>query len=241
MKTAIVTGASSGIGLSIAKRLISLGYLVYGIGRNFSKTKNLNQFIECELDLSDPNLILQKSKILFDEIDSLDVLVHSAGIGKFGLHEELNPKELLKMIQTNFTAPVLLNQLLLRKLKKAKGIIFSISSITAKKNSALAAAYSGTKAGLTQFHESIFEESRKSGLRIVNIHPDITQTNFYEENWFSEESSDPEAFLLPEDIADIVEFSLKQRTEILIRDLTLSPQKHRIKKKTSQKSNILQS
>jgi short-subunit dehydrogenase len=229
-KIAIVTGASRGIGLEISKKLNELNYKVFGIARNFSDTKYDHPlFTKFCYDL----LLIEKYeedlKFLKNSKD-LSILVNCAGIGLFGLHEELKFSEINKMLTLNFISPILLTKLFLRDLKNNKGYIFNISSSSALQDSALASAYSASKAGLTQFGNSIFLEGRKNGLKVINIHPDITESSFYERNWFKEDSSDDEAFLKSEEIANTIEFILQQRDSTIITNITIKPQKHKIKK-----------
>ncbi|HMV40996.1 MAG TPA: SDR family NAD(P)-dependent oxidoreductase [Leptospiraceae bacterium] len=232
MKSAIVTGTSSGIGNSIAIKLLKLGYRVYGLSRTDSENLAANSdfsFIEC--DLRNSKDIKSKIESLLKTEKSIHLLIHNAGFGLIGMHEELNYKNLEELIQVNLTAPILITRLLLRELKANQGTIINISSITAKKNSPLASAYAATKAGLTQFGNSIFEEVRKYNVKVCNIHPDVTKTNFYKNLSVEEEEEDKDSYLLPETIADCVEMILNQNQGTTITDITLQPQKHKIKRK----------
>ncbi len=233
MKSAIITGTSSGIGFAIAEKVLSLGYKVYGLSRTkperLMDNKNF-QFVEC--DLRDAKIIRRK----VDEIQANDkaiyLLIHNAGFGLIGLHEELDYKKLEEIIQVNLTAPILITRLLLRQIKANQGTIIHISSVTAKKSSPLASAYSAAKAGLTQFGESLFDEVRKTGVKICNIHPDVTKTNFYNELSIKE-NPDPDSYLDPETIADAVEMILNQKNTLAVTDITLQPQKHKIERRAT--------
>lgn len=231
MKTAIVTGASSGIGLEISKKLIEMDYKVYGFGRNFSKVKTDNQnFIKETCDITDINKVCEVISRIKNEND-VYLLVNNAGVGYFGPHEELNPKKIHSMVSTNLEAPMIFSNILLRDLKKNKGTIINISSVTAKEISTYGCAYSATKAGLTHFSESLFSEVRKTGVKVVCIHPDMTKSNFYREANFSEDDSENDFYISCETIGNLVKSILLQESNIVITDVTIRPQKHRIKRK----------
>ncbi|WP_066495227.1 SDR family NAD(P)-dependent oxidoreductase [Abyssisolibacter fermentans] len=230
MNTAIVTGASSGIGLSIAVKLIDLGYKVYGIARDFSKIDYENSnFIKVCCDITDtPNLTKEIKRIRKEE--DIYILVNNAGIGYFGMHEEINPAKLSKMVATNFQAPLVITHLLLRSIKKSQGYIINISSITATKPSRFGCAYAATKAGISHFSISLYEEVRKYGVKVVTIQPDMTKTNFYDNSNFRE-GDDEESYITPDCVAKAVETILTQRDGTIITNITIQPQKHMIKRK----------
>lgn len=230
MNTAIITGASSGIGLNISNVLLNLGYKVYGFGRDFSKcTINNENFISIECDLMNTSVLLEKIKEIKKK-NSINVLINNAGIGYFGPHEELNAKKIHELITINLEVPILLTQELLRVLKKNKGYIINISSIEAKKSSVYGCAYGATKAGLTHFSNSLFDEARKYGVKIVTIHPDMTKTNFYRNANFKEDDDD-NTYITPEEVAQAVNMVLSQRDGLVLTDITLRPQLNRIKRK----------
>ncbi|WP_058485279.1 SDR family NAD(P)-dependent oxidoreductase [Defluviitalea phaphyphila] len=236
MKSAIVTGASSGIGLEITKMLIRNNYKVYGFARDFSKTnfEHIN-FIKENCDITKTNSLEEKIKNIKKMDKKIYILVNNAGVGYYGPHEEINIKNLKNMIATNLEAPIILSHLLLRDLKKNKGYIINISSVTAKKASPIGCAYSATKAGLTHFSESLFEETRKSGVKVVTIHPDMTKTNFYNNAYFREGDL-PESYITGECVAQAVKMILNQREGTILTDITIKPQKHMITKKNTIKN-----
>ncbi|MDE7324022.1 MAG: SDR family oxidoreductase [Lachnospiraceae bacterium] len=230
-KAAIVTGASSGIGYAVSKTLIALGYEIYGFGRNFKNTDwnavdNAHPIV-CDI-LNTDQLCAQIKQITAQ--NQVHVLVNNAGIGYYGLHEELNPDKIQKLVRTNLEVPMILTQQLLRPLKKNAGYIINISSVTAGQSNPHGCAYGATKAGLASFSHSLFDEARKYGVKIVTIFPDMTQTNLYRNADFRE-GDETESYLLPDDVAKAVEWVLNQRENVIVTDITLKPQIHRIKRK----------
>lgn len=232
-RAAVVTGASSGIGVCICKVLCELEYEVIGFGRDFSKETKLSLFqnfhaVEC--DLLETGKLTEQIRVIQKEYE-IHVLVNNAGVGFYGLHEELNPKKIQQLVRTNLELPMILSNLLLRSLKKHAGYMINISSVTASLVNPHGCAYGATKAGLSSFSHSLYEEARKYGVKVVNIQPDMTKTNLYRDADF-EQGEELESYLLPEEVADAVRFVLEQREGVVVTDLTLRPQLHRIKRKT---------
>jgi len=229
MKKALITGASSGIGKEICKRLLALGYEVVGVSRSIIDAEfNSPYFTSFQANLSDENSTLQLCNILKNE--SIDILVNCAGLGRFEPHEELSAKIITQMTFLNLTAPMLLTNVLLRTLKKNDGYLININSIEAIKTSKFAGVYSATKAGLKACGDSLFEETRKIGLSVTNINPDMTQSSFYDELRFDVSQKEDEK-LLASDIADAVEHILGMRKGAVVSDYTIRSLKFGICKK----------
>lgn len=232
-EAAIVTGASSGIGYAISTKLSALGYQVFGIGRNFQKVENKigNNIHPIVCDILDTDKLCACVKQITAQYP-VRILVNNAGVGYYGLHEELNPDKIRKLIRTNLEAPIILTQQLLRHLKANAGYIINISSVTAAQSNPHGCAYGATKAGLASFSRSLFDESRKYGVKSITISPDMTQTNLYRNADFRE-GDDTASYLLPDDVADAVEWILAQRDSVIVTDITLKPQHHRIQRKVN--------
>lgn len=231
----IVTGASSGIGKAVAKELSAEGYQVYGIGRNFSEEEDIchsENFHSIILDM------MQTQK-LYDCVRELAAqhpvyaLIQNAGVAYYGLHETLSPAKIHEMVTVNLEIPMTMTQLLLRDLKKTKGYVIQISSVTAKQASPHGCAYAATKAGLTSFGESLFTESRKYGVHVCTIHPDMVKTNLYRHADF-QEGEEPDTYLIPEEVAEAVRAVLAAPDTMSVTDITVRPQKHQIRRKIQQ-------
>lgn len=225
MNKTIVTGATSGIGLEICRGLIERSWFVYGIGRNFENTPESDNFCPVPLELKDTSALVKKIKEIRGGVS---LLINNAGVGYFGLHEELSPEKIHEIIAVNLEAPMIITGLMLRELKKEGGRIINISSFAAKHSSPHGAAYGASKAGLTHFSESIFDEARKYGVIVSTVHPDITATNFYDKANVTYEEGE-EFSLSPEEAAEAV-FTVIS-ADYPIRDITLMPKKHRIRYK----------
>ena len=236
MKRAIVTGCTSGIGREICLKLMEAGYFVYGIGRDFSKISeivNNSLFHACECDLKRHEQVencIKEIKALIPKDEYVELLVNNAGVGYFGPHEQLKPSKIHELVAVNLEAPMIITSMLLRDLKKCEGTIINISSVTAKKSNTHGCAYGASKAGLTSFGESLFDEVRKYGVRVVNVHPDMTKSNFYRNADFRQGDSE-DTYLEAVEVAEQVMEIITIRKGIVITDITIKPQKHQIVRK----------
>lgn len=231
---ALITGASSGIGLAIAKELIMMNISVIGIARDFSKTEfSDGRFEKIECDISDLSNF-EKILVPIEKKHEVDVLINNAGLAYFAPHEELSLKKIDEIVKVNLTSPMLACKVFLRSLKEKKGLIINISSVTAKSPSPFAAAYGAAKAGISAFSKSIFEENRKHGLKVTTVHPDIVKSGFYRNAFFAE-SDDPEAFIECETVAKAVSDIIKVDNYAVISEITILPQKKKIGRKKPQK------
>lgn len=229
-EAAIVTGASSGIGCAVSRKLCELGYEVFGLGRDFSKIQVADEgFHPILCNLLETEQLCACVKQIASQYQ-VRILVNNAGVGYYGLHEELNPRKIKELVRTNLEAPMILTQQLLRHLKKNTGYVINISSVTANESNPHGCAYGATKAGLASFSRSLFDETRKYGVKVMTISPDMTKTNLYRHADFRE-GDEIESYLLPEEVAAAVEFMISQREGMVVSDLTLKPQIHRIKRK----------
>lgn len=232
-KTAIVTGASSGIGMSITERLLQEEFKVYGIGRNFGADMtgkvSGGEFIPIAMDMLNTGKFYEQMRLLSKK-EAIGCLINNAGAAYYGPHETLNPGKIHEMVTVNLEVPMTLCQLFMRNLKANGGHIINISSLTAKQPSPHGCAYGATKAGLTGFSASLFEEVRKYGVRVSAIHPEMTKTNLYRNADFCE-GEEEDTYLTAAQVAESVMYALTAPPTMDIADITLVPQRRKIRRK----------
>ena len=226
LKTAIVTGASSGIGYAISEMLSKEGYKVYGIGRVFNG--DVSFFEErISMDIRDTETLLAK----LSTIKEVDVLVNAAGSAYYGLVEFMTPEQISEMCRTDLEAPMIITSALLPKIKDKKGYIINIASVTSTRINTHGACYGALKAGLRSFGRSLFEEARKHGVKVVTVCPDLTRGKKLYRNADFEPSDDDGCFLIPEDTAECVKNILAMRDGAAVTEIEVRPQLNRVEKK----------
>ena len=183
---ALVTGATSGIGLSVAQGLLALGHNVFATGRNSGR---LGQFREeakgmagtlhtLACDLERPEEVERLIKASTDALShKIDLLVNNAGIATFGEIEETTLEEFERLMAVNLRAPFLLSRATLPIMKKqGDGLIVNISSVAGLEAWAGSSLYSMTKFALRGLTGSLLAEGAPSGVKAVAICPGYVAT-----------------------------------------------------------------
>ncbi len=183
---ALITGASSGIGYSMAKYLSSIGYDLILVARNKEKLQLIQQELKTEVkivvaDLSNESKV--KELYVLCKSDNIDLLVNNAGVGLFGKFEETDLATELSMIDLNIKASHILTKLFLKDMKRRdSGYILNVSSSAAFQAGPLMAAYYASKAYLLRLTVAISEELRRDKSKVVIscLCPGPVDTNFNE-------------------------------------------------------------
>ncbi|RLL65515.1 oxidoreductase [Ochrobactrum soli] len=180
-KTALVTGASSGMGKSIAKRLINDGYQVYVSARSVDKMADLADLgaQPLRIDVSKDEEIVAGVETILAQTGGVDVLVNNAGFGLYGPVEEIPLDEARYQFEVNMFGAARLTQLLLPAMREKKaGTIVNITSMGGKIYTVLGAWYHATKHALEGWSDSLRLEVEPFGIRVVIIEPGLIETGF---------------------------------------------------------------
>jgi NADP-dependent 3-hydroxy acid dehydrogenase YdfG len=223
-RTILVTGASSGIGRAIARRLLQQGHHVIGVSHNSQQfTKNMPTFSVVQLDLSSLRDLPLQLKQLAKDYPDIDTIIFAAGIGQFGSLEEFSYAQIETLMTVNFTSQVFLTRALLPQLKrKSRSDLIYIGSEAALKGSRKGSIYCASKFALRGFSQALREECCKSGLRVCLINAGMVKTPFFDTLSF-EPADDETNYLRPEDIADAVDYVLNANPNIVIDEINLNP------------------
>ena len=190
MNTALITGASSGIGEVFARKLAARGRNVLLVARSEEKLITLcnelgrSNSIRAQyvaLDLSKP----ESAALLFDEAKtrglSVDMLINNAGFGSMGEFNNLDLAHELNMIDLNIKSLVeLTHRFLQPMLVRKQGAIINVASTAAFQPVPFMATYAATKAFVLSFSEALWEENRPYGIKVIALCPGVTDTNFFE-------------------------------------------------------------
>src|SRR6202521_1936764 len=192
-RSAVVTGASRGIGAAIAAALAGEGVRVVMLARNEAKlkerSKSLKGSIPIACDVTKAESVEKAAKRIASELKGApDILVNNAGIFGVSMVEETSTEFFIDTINTNLVGPFLLVRAFLGEMKKRKsGHVVTIGSVADRMIFTGNAAYSAAKFGLRAVHEVMRAELRGTGVRTSLISPAATDT----EIWNTVSVSDP--------------------------------------------------
>jgi short-subunit dehydrogenase len=189
MPTALITGASRGIGRALALGLAQRGYDLLLVARSAPQLKELAQEVQARhqrqaqvlaLDLTKADAAAELATwVAHHTPDGLAVLVNNAGYGLWGRFEQLNLEEQLNMLQLNLNLPVQLTYALLPLLRRAaKGYILNVASTAAYQAVPSLTVYAASKAFLLSFSRGLRYELKGSGISVTCLSPGATTTDF---------------------------------------------------------------
>lgn len=179
MKTALVTGASEGIGRALVKKLTSEGYSVIAVARNEIRLRELKSECGCEYETADlmsaegvakiSNLIAEKK---------FTVLINNAGLGTFGSFEKTNYDQWDKILRLNCETLTELSHAFLKTSSKGDALI-NISSGVSYMPMPISSVYSASKSYVTMLSECLWYEQRKRGVYVLALCPGATKSEFH--------------------------------------------------------------
>lgn len=182
-KVALVTGASSGIGLAAARKLVERGVRVALVARTASKLDEIVQEFGAEkaaafpLDVTDRAALQSLPERVVEKFGRLDIVINNAGVNHRGEVKDRTGDELAQILETNLIAPVLLIRAALPHLKRGACVV-NVASIAGKVTLPHEATYSSSKWGLRLFAKALNLELKEEGIRVCNVNPGPVDTGF---------------------------------------------------------------
>lgn len=227
MPTHLITGAGSGIGAVLSRRLLDRGDHVVALARDAGRARQ----IAAELpgasvlvgDLAQPGRLswaLSKQHLP----DRIDALVHVAGVVDLGDVADLAPALWEQQLAVNLIAPAELTRLLLPVLRVSQGQVVFVNSGAGLRANAGWSAYSASKHGLRALADALRAEEAQHGVRVTSIYPGRTATPM-QERVHQQEGQDYDAgrFITPDAVATTILTALDLPRDAEITDLTVRP------------------
>lgn len=230
-RSAVVTGASRGIGASIAAALTAAGARVVLLARNKTRLEeqraSLPGSTAIACDVTDPESVERAvAQIGRALAGPPDILVNNAGIFRVALVEETSADSFVETINTNLVAPFLFARAFVGGMKERKsGHVVTIGSVADRTIYSGNSAYSATKFGVRAVHEVLRAELRGSGVRATLISPAATDTEIWSSVTVTDPAGTPRStrpMLDPDDVAGAVMFALTRPADVNIDELRLS-------------------
>lgn len=194
MTTALITGASSGIGEAFAEALAQRKNDLVLVARSEDKLNKIAQQLQADFGINTEVIVQdltlpQAGKTVLDRVKQkglvIDLLINNAGFGDYGPFVDRSLSKQMEMIQLNITALVELTGLFLPEMKQRdRGGIINISSIAGFQPLPYMSVYAATKAFVLNFTEAIWAENKDSGVNILAVCPGATESQFFKEAEF---------------------------------------------------------
>lgn len=181
-KTVLITGTSSGIGKSAAKRFQAEGWNVIATMRNPVPEQELTSsgnLLLTALDVEKPDTISQAVAAGVEKFGGIDVLVNNAGQGLFGVFEATPEDKIRHLFEVNLFGMMRTTRAVLPYLREQqRGVIVNLSSSTGRFSVPLLSVYAATKYALEGFSEALSFELSYHHIRVKLIEPGVVETNF---------------------------------------------------------------
>jgi len=181
-KKVIITGGSRGIGLSVLSKIYEQGAEILTIGSNLSNLENLKKNFPSikieQLNLKNPNEVLNQFQKFIENLGGLDILINNAGITKDNLTLRMKEDEWKDVIDVNLNSVFFACQVAIKAMiKKKSGCIVNITSVVGHTGNAGQANYTASKAGVVAMTKSLAKEYAKKNIRINCVSPGFIATD----------------------------------------------------------------
>ncbi len=181
-KIVLITGASSGIGKSTAKKLIKQGYIVYATARRTERLKELEDvgLKTMFLDVTDDKSMKKVVDTIISEQGKIDILINNAGYGSLGPIQNVSIEEAKHQFEVNVFGLARLTQLVLPyMIKRRSGKIINISSVAGKVTSIINGWYSASKFAVEALSDALRLEVKPFGIEVIIIEPEGIESEWH--------------------------------------------------------------
>jgi NAD(P)-dependent dehydrogenase (short-subunit alcohol dehydrogenase family) len=181
-KVLLITGASRGMGVDVAKEALVAGYAVVATGRDPQKVSHAvgaaDDLLTVRLNVTDPTSAQAAVRAAVDRFGRIDVLVNNAGNFYAGFFEELTDEDFRAQVETNLFGPLNVTRAVLPVMRAQRaGLVVSISSVAGFVGAEFTSAYAAAKFGLEGWMESLAPEIAPFGVRTMIVEPGFFRTD----------------------------------------------------------------
>ncbi|NGN95379.1 SDR family NAD(P)-dependent oxidoreductase [Nocardioides sp. KC13] len=233
-KTALITGASSGIGAATAYALAAAGATVVAGARRVDRLKELaatadGDVVPVELDVTDQESVREAVTAAVDRCGGLDIVVNNAGVMLSGPILGADTAEWDRMVRANLLGTLYVTHAALPHLLESKGTVVQISSTSGRIASAMGGVYAATKFGVNAFSESLRQEVTEQGVRVVTIEPGMVDTELADHighdavRAMARQLAESMRTLRAEDVAAAVVYAVSQPDHVAVNEILLRP------------------
>jgi len=221
-KTAVVTGASRGIGAAVARMLHERGVNL-GLASRSADNLGLERVVAQACDVRDQAAIVALCDATAERFGGIDILVPNAGVGAYGPFLDLSAEHLDEMIDVNLKGTLYAVRAALPHMLGREGDIVTLASEAGRRGLPLEAVYCASKFGQVGFTRALDHELREQGIRCTNVCPGGVATDFALDD---NRGRPPEALvgmMTAEDVAEVVMFVLERPRHLRILEAALRP------------------
>ena len=235
-RTILITGSSSGIGLSVTRHLLEQNHKVIGISRR-AQIESSPLFTHYQIDLSNLKLLPKEMQKILKKHPDIDFLFLNAGYGQLANLEEISYPCIENLISMNLTQTAFLTKAFLPHLKKQShaNLVFNLSTCALAGYHSFS-TYCASKFGLRGFAQSIRDECANTKVHVTSLLPGMVRTHFFDQEPLGPSDDSCEA-IEPGDFGPIFDLLLQTRTGTVIEEIVLRPQRKGIKKRKSSLKN----
>lgn len=227
MKTIVITGSSSGVGLEISRMFASSGWRVIGLARSDLNLQALKKeigerFIPLVADMSNPDSVKTAFDFIHAHFCSVEVLVNNAAVFLMKPFSESKIEEIDQIIDVNLKGPIYCTLNALRVLKPNVSRVINIGSVAGEHGICNQSIYCASKFGLNGFGEALNQELMKIGISLTTISPGGINTPL----WNSDNpypGGDTSNLLTAYDIAKMVEYIAAQPNYVVLKKIVAFP------------------
>jgi 3-oxoacyl-[acyl-carrier protein] reductase len=229
-QTALITGATEGIGRAIAFALGRAGYRVGVCARTESKVRKLVKELNAEgfeaggaaADVGNADQVARMVEQVTGSLGQIDTLINNAGVLIGKPFEELTLEDWDTTMSTNVRSLYLVTRAVLPGMRKRRrGDIVNVASLAGRNGFVGGTAYTASKHAVLGFSRSLMLETRKEGIRVIAICPGSVDTSMLRDQPMLK--SEPSRILRPEDVADTILHTLRLPDRALVSELDIRP------------------